>query len=89
MWIVDNDDIGWPSWTSDSHYVQYETGYSTQEIRRVRIGDTHPETLFSFVGLWTLDAGYGGWNDNAPDNSRMFLRDASNGEIYALDVDFP
>ncbi len=89
VWIVDNDDIGWPSWTSDSHYVQYETGYSTQEIRRVRIGDTHPETLFSFVGLWTLDAGYGGWNDNAPDNSRMFLRDASNGEIYALDVDFP
>lgn len=31
----------------------------------------------------------GAWSDTAADDSRMFLRDASGRDIYALDVDFP
>jgi len=31
---------------------------------------------------------FGPWNDSAADGSRMFLRDASTDDIYALDLDF-
>jgi hypothetical protein len=32
---------------------------------------------------------FGTWTDNAPDNSRMFLRDVSTENLYTLDVAFP
>ena len=31
---------------------------------------------------------FGPWNDTAADGSRMFLRDVSTEDIYALDIDF-
>jgi hypothetical protein len=39
--------------------------------------------LRRYFGIW------GSWSGQAPDDSRLFIRDASTQDIYALDVDFP
>jgi Tol biopolymer transport system component len=87
-WATDADGIGYPAWTSDSHHVDYWTR-TDPSIRRVRLGDSHPEILFRLKGLRTFFSEIGPWSDNGPDDSRLFTRDASSQEIYALDVDFP
>ena len=84
-WVTDPDGVTYPAWTSDSHYVEY----CNSICRRVKLGGTHPEALFSVKGLKLYFAEDGSWSDNAPDNSRLFVRDASTPEIYAIDVDFP
>ncbi len=86
-WVTDPLAVEYPAWTSDSHYVEYSTD---AEIKRIKVGETHPETLFSTKGFhqyFTPD--FGTWTDNATDNSRMFLRDVSIQNLYTLDVDFP
>jgi hypothetical protein len=55
----------------------------------VEVGDSHPEDLFSLNGLRRYPGSQGFWSDSAPDDSRMFVRDESGRDIYALDVDFP
>ena len=86
-WTTDPVYIGYPAWTSDSRYVEYTTD---TEIKRIKVGETHPETLFPFKALRQYSTpDFGAWNDNAPDNSRMFLRDASTENLFTLDVDFP
>jgi hypothetical protein len=86
-WVTDPLAVEYPAWTSDSRYVEYSTDV---EIKRIKVGETHPETLFSTKGFhqyFTPD--FGTWTDNATDNSRMFLRDVSTQNLYTLDVDFP
>jgi eukaryotic-like serine/threonine-protein kinase len=86
-WVADPETIEYPSWTSDSRYVLYESANST---KRIKLGDTHPQELFSMKGFpQGLVPEFGPWSDNAPDNSRMFVKDASTLDIYSLDVDFP
>ena len=87
-WVTDGDGVGYPAWTADSRHVQYWSR-TDPSIRRVSVGDSHPETLFSLKGLRTFFSEFGPWSDNGPDDSRLFTRDASSQEIYALDVDFP
>ena len=84
-WVTDSY-IGYPAWTSDSRYVQYITN---TECKRVKVADKHPEVLFSFKDLNTYMTNFGTWSDNAPDDSRIFIRDSSTQDIYALDVNFP
>jgi hypothetical protein len=56
----------------------------------VKVGDSHPEELFSIKGLSRyLTAEFGPWSDNTPDTLRMFVRDVGSVDIYALDLDFP
>jgi eukaryotic-like serine/threonine-protein kinase len=86
-WATDPVYVGYPAWTSDSRFVEYRTD---TEVKRIKVGETHPETLFSFKALHQYSTpDFGAWTDNAPDNSRMFLRDASTQNLYTLDVDFP
>jgi dipeptidyl aminopeptidase/acylaminoacyl peptidase len=86
-WTTDPAGVGYPAWTSDSHYVEYK---GDAEVKRIKVGESRPETLFSVKGLNQYSTQeFGGWNDNAADNSRMFLRDASTEDLYKLDVDFP
>jgi serine/threonine protein kinase/Tol biopolymer transport system component len=86
-WITDQDGIGYPAWSPDSRSIQY---WSTNKIKRIRLGNSRPESLYSIV---TPDIygtpEFGPWNDNAADGSRMFLRNVSTEDIYALDIDFP
>jgi hypothetical protein len=55
----------------------------------VKVGDSHPQDLFSLKGIRPFLAGFGAWSDNAANDSRLFTRNATSREIYALDVDFP
>ena len=90
-WVTDHD-VGYIAWTPDSHsleYVQYNSGDSASRVRRVKVGDSHPKDLFSLNGLQRYPGPWGFWSDIAPDDTRMFVRDASGRDIYALDVDFP
>lgn len=88
-WLADPDGIGYPAWNSDSQSMQYWTGGIDHKIRRIRLGASHPETLFGLNGMRTFYSDFGPWNDNGPNDSRLFTRDASTQEIYGLDVDLP
>jgi hypothetical protein len=74
--------------------VQYGS-YGTEqlaenpEIKRVKVGDSKPEVLFSLKDVRTYSGMLGRWSSTAPDNSVMLVRDTNSIEIYALDVDFP
>ena len=86
-WVTSPVGIGWPSWTRDSrsvYYDHYEAGQVT--CRRVRVGVDHSDELFILQGLRRY---HDAWAGLAPDNSRLFTRDLSAPEIYALDVDLP
>jgi Tol biopolymer transport system component len=86
-WATDPVAVEYPAWTADSRYVEYSTDI---EVKRIKVGETHPETLFSSKGLHQYSApDFGAWNDNAADGSRMFLRDVSTQNLYTLDVEFP
>jgi eukaryotic-like serine/threonine-protein kinase len=86
-WTTDPVFVGYPAWTSDSRYVEYSTDTA---VKRIKVGEIHPETLFPFKALRPYSTpDFGSWTDNAPDNSRMFLRDVSTQNLYTLDVDFP
>jgi len=89
QWITDEGAISYPSWTADSRYLQYSGFTAAPDVRRVKIGDTHAELLFNLKGFLPYYSQFGPWFATAPDNSIMTVRDASNQEIYALDVDFP
>ena len=83
------------SWSTDSQYVHYESsvdnaGKGNQlEVKRIRVGSSKPETLFSLKDLRIFEPHFGSWSTTAPDNSVVFTRDITTQEIYALDVDFP
>jgi hypothetical protein len=86
-WTIDPVAVEYPAWSADSRYVEYSTD---TEVKRIKVGETHPETLFSSKGLHQYSApDFGAWNDNAADGSRMFLRDVSTQNLYTLDVEFP
>jgi Tol biopolymer transport system component len=87
-WVTDEGGVGYPAWTADSRHVQYWSR-TDPSIRRVSVGDSHPEILFSLKGLRTFFSEFGPWSDDGPNDSRLFTRDASTQEIYALDVDLP
>jgi len=84
--VTDPETIGYPTWTSDSRYVQYRT---QTNYKRVRLGDNHPEVLFSHKGLVEFPTEAGLWTEVASDGSPMFVQDASTQDIYALDIEFP
>ena len=87
QWITEPDAVGFPAWAPDSSYLDY---WSANKIKRVKLGKSRSQELFSFATLPVyFTPEFGPWNDSAPDGSRMFLRDAITEDIYALDADFP
>ena len=89
-WVTDPESIEYPAWSSDSRYVEYQSIAGVDKVKRVKVGDTRPEVLFSTKGFQQyFTPEFGPWTDNGPGDSRIFLRDVSTQDIYALDVDFP
>jgi len=84
-WVTDTA-IAYPAWSSDSRSIRYDTD---NECKQLRVGESRPEVVFSLKDLNIYFTDFGPWGDNTPDGSRMYLRDASTQDIYALDVDFP
>ena len=90
-WVNEPNNVDYPSWSSDSQYVIYNNiNVSNPKCRRIRVGKNQSEDLFSLNGLPRFfGRNFGSWSGMAPDNSRLFVRDASSQEIYALDVELP
>ncbi len=85
-WASDEGGIGYPSWTADSQFIEY---MNPQKCRRVKVGSSRPEDVFEIGSFTPYFTDFGPWNDKAPDGSRMFTRDTSTQDIYALDLDLP
>jgi eukaryotic-like serine/threonine-protein kinase len=90
-WIKNEPgDINFPIWSRDGSYVYYERGSTDHpSFRRVRIGETHSESVFELNDIPRYQGGIGGWSGLTPDGSGLFVRNASTDEIYALDLDLP
>ena len=85
-WATDPEGISYISWTPDSRSIRYDNG---RAHKQVRLGSNHPEVLFSMANLNLYFTELGPWADDGPDGSRMYIRDTTTRDIYALDVDFP
>jgi eukaryotic-like serine/threonine-protein kinase len=86
QWINDPVGVGYPAWSSDSNHIDF---WSANGIKRVKLGNSSAEYLFGLNSLKIhMIPEFGPWNDSAADGSRMFVRDASTDDIYALDLDF-
>jgi Tol biopolymer transport system component/predicted Ser/Thr protein kinase len=82
--------LGYPNWSRDGRYVYFlgildkEEGYF-----RVQISDRKLEQVLSLKGFQAAVGPFGNWSGLAPDESPLFVRDASIQEIYALDWEAP
>jgi hypothetical protein len=64
--------------------LEKEEGYF-----RVQISDRKLERILTLKGLQQAGGAFGSWTGLAPDESPLFVRDASIHEIYALDWETP
>ncbi len=85
-WTTDPEGIAYIAWAPDSRSIRYDAGNDNKQIK---LGSNRPEILFSTAKLNTYLTELGPWADNAPDGSRIYLRDKTTRDIYALDIDFP
>jgi serine/threonine protein kinase/Tol biopolymer transport system component len=89
-WLAAINNINYQYWSSDSRYVYYDNfGTENPQCHRVKVGESRPEDLFGLSGIHRYFGTWGSWSGQAPDDSRLFVRDASTQDIYALDVDLP
>jgi hypothetical protein len=89
-WFVESGNVNYPSWSADSQYVYYDNfATDNPKCRRIKVGGSHPEDLFGLSSLRRYFGVWGAWSGQAPDDSRLYARDVSTQDIYALDVDLP
>src|SRR6202140_3814027 len=89
-WFTESDNFDYPYWSADSRYIYYDNfATDNPKCRRIKVGGNRPEDLFGLNGLRRYFGMWGSWSGQAPDDSRLFVRDMSTQDIYALDVDFP
>jgi len=90
QWTNDANNINYGYWSADSRYIYYDN-FATRDAKchRIKVGEHHPEDLFSLNSLRRYIGDWGSWSGQAPDDSRLFARDVSSQDIYALDVDLP
>ncbi len=90
-WLSEPGNLAYPTWTKDGKSLYFDNFLTSHPTaRRVKLGDTHSEELFSSAELAQYrDDAAGVWSGLAPDGSRLYVRDLSAQEIYALDVEFP
>ncbi len=89
-WLTETSNVDYPYWSADSRYVYFDNIITGDpKCRRVRVGDGRSEDLFGLKGLRRFFWTWGSWSGQAPDDSRLFVRDVSTQDIYALEVDLP
>ena len=79
--------VGFPSWSSDSKYIYFDSQGEDRAFNRLRISDHKLERLVSLKNLRLT--GSLGWTGLAQDDSPVVLRDVGTQEIYALDWNAP
>ncbi|MHB8502146.1 MAG: serine/threonine protein kinase [Candidatus Acidiferrales bacterium] len=90
-WIMlANIFVAYPTWSRDGRYLYFDGILDNQEgYFRVRITDGKLERLFSLKGFQAAGGAFGNWSGLGPDETPLFVRDASIQEIYALDWETP
>jgi Tol biopolymer transport system component len=91
VWATEQGNISYPSWSKDSKSLYFDNFFTDHPTaRRIKLGETHSEELFSLAGLHQYQGTSSGtWSGLAPDGSKLYVQDLSAQEIYALDVEFP
>jgi len=80
--------IGYPSWSHDSRYLYFDTGFTRDPaFYRVRISDHKLEEVADLKGLRRYWGEFGEWTGLAPDDTPLLTLNASSQEVYALDWD--
>ncbi|MBZ5664980.1 MAG: protein kinase [Acidobacteriia bacterium] len=89
-WLTEPGNIAYPTWTNDG-YLYFDNFLTTNSTaRRVKVGESHSEELYSLSTLHRFRAAASGiWSGSAPDGSRLYVQDLSTQEIYALDLQLP
>jgi Tol biopolymer transport system component len=88
-WLTEKGNIAYPSWTKDSAYIYFDNFLTERPTaRRVKVGASQSEELFSLSELPRFQGMLAGvWSGLSPDNFRLYARDLSTQEIYALDFE--
>jgi len=82
--------VGYPTWSRDGQYLYFDGILDNEEgYFRIRISDRRLERILSLKGFQPAQGAFGIWTGLAPDDSPLFVRDASIQEIYALDWERP
>lgn len=82
--------VNYPVWSKDSQYLYFDDLVTDDEsIRRVKVGESHPERVFVLPGIERYPGPLGLWTGRAADGSWMFVRDRSTQEVYRLTVELP
>jgi eukaryotic-like serine/threonine-protein kinase len=82
--------VSYPTWSRDGRYLYFDGNIGNEEgYFRLQISDRKLERIFSLKGFQQADGAFGYWSGLAPDESLLFVRDASTQEIYALDWETP
>ena len=78
--------VGYPNWSQDGRYVYFHGILDKEEAYfRVQISDHKVERILGLKGFQAAVGPFGNWSGIAPDESPLFVRDASIQEVYALD----
>jgi Tol biopolymer transport system component len=78
--------VAYPVWSRDSRYVYFDGILDNNEgYYRVALSDGKPDFVVSLKGFQAAGGAFGNWSGLAPDESPLFVRDASIQELYALD----
>lgn len=90
-WLSEPANISYPTWSKDGHYLYFDNFMADHlTARRARLGAKQSEQLYTLEGFQGYDAGpSGNWSGLTPEGDRLYVRDLSVQEIYALDVDLP
>jgi Tol biopolymer transport system component len=82
--------LGYPNWSRDGRYLYFDGVLEKEEgYYRVEITSRKVERILSLKGFQQAPGTFGNWNGLAPDESPLYVRDASIQEIYALDWEAP
>jgi Tol biopolymer transport system component len=77
--------FSYPVWSSDSKYIYFDDLVTEEEsIRRVKVGEHHPERVFVLKDIERYPGPFGLWSGRTPDGSWVFVRDRSTQEVYSL-----
>ena len=78
------------TWTPYSKFVVFDTMFAKEPfLYKVRIADSHVEPVVTLKDVRRFWGAWGPWTGLAPDGSPLLVRDVSNEEIYALDLELP
>jgi serine/threonine protein kinase/Tol biopolymer transport system component len=81
--------VAFPTWSSDSRYVYFDSLETVPKLYRVRISDHRLEEITSLAGIRRAPGNIFTWSGLTPDDSPLIVRDVGTQEIYSFDVQLP